>query len=446
MKTDTAAKTAKVLRTTLVVTGCAVTIIALLADRLGFGDPGGLGTGQLLLALVGLFLGLAGLLGKRIASLYRAVALILLNTVVLLGALELGTIVFFRSGLLPAYRGIMVGYPELPYYAAQDWTEVYWQEAKLSERYRYQPYVVWRHLPFEGDTIRIDEEGIRLTPGADCRRDAYTVFAFGGSTMLGWGSPDWGTIPAYLQGGLEGLVGKPVCVVNLAEDGFVSSQSLIALTRELQSGNVPDMVIFYDGINEVIAAYESGEPNVHVTLAKIAARFEEPEHPLLQWVKGSRMYALVETLAGSLAPQGQQSGLDMFASQPTQTDIPYLADAVAEVYLANYRIVSALAQEHGFEYSFYLQPHLAVSEKKLTREEQDLESKMDPVLASLAQAVYASIASAAPDHEHLWLIAGVLDEEPTQVWIDQWGHITPEGNHLVAQEILTNIERQLAEE
>jgi hypothetical protein len=264
--------------------------------------------------------------------------------------------------------------------------------------------------------------------------------------MLGWGSPDWGTIPAYLQAGLEDLVGKPVCVLNLAEDGFVSSQSLIALTRELQSGNVPDMVIFYDGVNEVIAAYESGEPNVHVTLAKIARRFEKPENPLLEWIKGSRLYSLIGILAGQLADPGQESGLSMFRFQAAATDRSHLADAVADIYLGNYRIVDALAQEYGFEFSFFVQPHLAVSEKELTEEEQDLKSRMDPALASLAKAVYASIAAAAPGREHLWFIAGVLDEERTQIWIDQWGHITPEGNRLVAQEILSRIESQLAEE
>jgi lysophospholipase L1-like esterase len=339
----------------------------------------------------------------------------------------------------------MLSYPGLPYYAAQDWTDTYWQEAKLSERYQYQPYVVWRHLPFEGETIHINQEGIRFTPGADCDQDSYTVFTFGGSTMLGWGAPDWGTIPAYLQAGLGSLVSKPVCVLNLAEDGFVSTQSLIALIRELQSGNVPDMVVFYDGVNEVIAAYESGEPDAHVTLAKIAGRFEEPANPLFEWFKGSRVYSLIGLLAGKLTDQGQEGGLGMFSLQVAQTDRSELADTVAEIYLGNYRIVDVLSQEYGFEYSFFVQPHLAVSEKPLTPEEQALKSKMEPALASLAEAVYANIASAVPDHEYLWFIADALDEERAQIWIDQWGHITPEGNRLVAREILASIGDQLAE-
>lgn len=438
---DSARRQFKCLPVILIVVGCATTIIALLADRLGFGDPGGLGTGQFLLAGAGLFLVLTGLLGKRIAKLYRATAIILLNTLVLLSAVELGAIVLFRSGILLEYRGVMVGYPELSYYTAQEWSDTYWQEAKLAERYRYEPYVIWRHLPFEGETIRIDQEGIRITPGADCGRDAYSVFTFGGSTMLGWGAPDWGTIPAYLQASLEALMEKPVCVVNLAEDGFVSSQSLIALIRELQSGNLPDEVIFYDGVNEVIAAYESGEPNVHVTLAKIAAGYENPENPLLTWIKGSRVYSLIGILAGKLTAgkltyEQQEGLLSMFYLQSAQGGQSHLADAVAEVYLANYRIVDALAQEYGFDFHFFLQPQLAVGAKVLTREEQAMRSGLDPAMANLAKAVYENIASAAPNYRHLWSLADVFDKERAQIYIDDSGHITPEGNRLVSQEIL----------
>lgn len=39
--------------------------------------------------------------------------------------------------------------------------------------------------------------------------------------MWGTGSPDWGTIPAFLQSGLQALKGGPVCVVNFGESGWV---------------------------------------------------------------------------------------------------------------------------------------------------------------------------------------------------------------------------------
>src|SRR2546421_467749 len=75
------------------------------------------------------------------------------------------------------------------YYASQDWAEQFWHEFRLTRKQRYYPYVGWRRAPFKGRTIEIDQNGIRVTPGADCRAASFKVFTFGGSTMWGTGSP-----------------------------------------------------------------------------------------------------------------------------------------------------------------------------------------------------------------------------------------------------------------
>lgn len=423
----------------LLVVGGSLIIIAFLIDRLGYGDPGNFGSGQFLLVIVGLVVFLTGLLGKKIVNFYRGVALILLNTLVLLACLELGAIIVARS--LQQVKSAEI--QNLPYYAAQDWTQVYWQEAKLAENYAYKPYTIWRHLPFVGQTVNINQEGIRQTPGAECSVGAYKVFTFGGSTMLGWGSPDWGTIPAYLQTELEDQIEGPVCVVNLAEDGYVSTQSLVGLMLQLQAGNIPNLVIFYDGVNEVIAAQESGQPSAHVTLAKIADRFEQRDHPLVTWGKSTRMYTVLQHWANRLNQQGNNNTAEDSSRPGIGTDTSNLAASVAETYLSNYKIVGALAREYRFDYFFFLQPHLAVEGKTLTTEERNMRSSIDPTLVVLAKAVYDNIALKAPNHEYFWDLTDVFKEEESQIYIDDVGHITPEGNSLVALEMLSLIEDDL---
>ena len=264
--------------------------------------------------------------------------------------------------------------------------------------------------------------------------------------MFGWGSPDWGTIAAYLQSGLDERMARPVCAVNLAEDGFVSTQSLIALVGQLQSGNIPDAVIFYDGVNEVQAAYESGQPRAHVTQSEIAARFEQREHPLVRWLQGSRQYALMRKQLSKLMFNGADDSPNQLSYRVMGIDADDLGRSVAEVYLENYRIVDALGQQYGFEHFFFLQPHPAVSKKPLTAEEQTFEAGIDPALADLAHRVYANVSSVASDYENLWSLADIFDGEHAQIWIDEVGHLTPEGNRLVAQEILAVVESELAEE
>jgi hypothetical protein len=76
--------------------------------------------------------------------------------------------------------------------------------------------------------------------------------------MWGTGSPNWDTIPANLQKGLEKLKKGPVCVMNFAESAYVSTQDVIMLQLQLRSGNVPDVVVFYNIGGDVYSAYQSG--------------------------------------------------------------------------------------------------------------------------------------------------------------------------------------------
>ena len=68
-------------------------VLRVLADRVEIGSrsPPKFGTGETLLLLAGLALIVVGWLGTRTAAVYRAAALVLLNTVLLLVLLELGS-------------------------------------------------------------------------------------------------------------------------------------------------------------------------------------------------------------------------------------------------------------------------------------------------------------------------------------------------------------------
>ncbi len=185
----------KLSRILLILIGGILSIIGLTADWIGFGRPGSFGSGQWLLLAAGSTVLLISLLGKQCIDLYKGVAILLLNTLVLLVFLELGSVVISRMGLFPSYKeSILAGHSAVPYYTEQDWSKTYWDETTRAENYRYEPYVIWEHLPFEGETININRDGVRQTPGADCSPDAQKILAFGGSTMWGWGSPDRGTI------------------------------------------------------------------------------------------------------------------------------------------------------------------------------------------------------------------------------------------------------------
>ncbi len=55
--------------------------------------------------------------------------------------------------------------------------------------------------------------------------------------------------------------------------------------------------------------------------------------------------------------------------------------------------------------------------------------------------MYQNIAKKRPEYKRLYYIADAFDKHDTQIWIDEWGHVTPEGNRLVAQKMLRIIEK-----
>ena len=102
---------------------------------------------------------------------------------------------------------------------------------------------------------------------------------FGGSTAWGEGAPDDETIPSHLAR-LMNVWGVDTTVKNLGERGYVSTQEVVFLYRELQAGRRPDVVVFYDGINDAAAASNWPEvPGSHVSLHRIRDRFRFGEVP-----------------------------------------------------------------------------------------------------------------------------------------------------------------------
>jgi hypothetical protein len=118
----------------------------------------------------------------------------------------------------------------------------------------WRPFVYWRSLPLTLRHLHIDKVGIRRPVGddgqADQRQGAPTkLFVFRGSTIWGSCTNDEQTVPSLLSKILHES-GRRAVATNYGESGFCSTQEVITLLSELQRGNVLDLVIFYDGLND----------------------------------------------------------------------------------------------------------------------------------------------------------------------------------------------------
>src|SRR5262245_19777371 len=388
-------------------------------------------------------------LWQGLSKVYVGAALILLNTIVLWACFEIGASSIGRiSRSFTAQPDPLVGDGYLretvSYYASQPWAKKYWHEFKLTRKVRYFPYVGWRRAPFTGETIHIDKNGLRLTPGAACGAGSYKVFTFGASTMWGTGSPDWLTIPAQLQAGLATFKHQPVCVMNFGEFGFVSTQGVVELLNQLQSGNVPDLVISYDGPNDVYASYQSGRVGAPQDLDQLTAKFENT--PKLETLAAdhvrnySSLYSLIDSLMAKMTVRPPQEPTTVATYETMGIGADRLGPAVARRYFANYATVNALAEQYGFRYMFFFQPIVSLGNKPLTDEELKMKNRWygnDPAVSALCTTTYQA-ATESPERPHFHDLTHLFDGYAGLLWIDEY-HVTPVGNELIAKAMIDHI-------
>ena len=276
------------------------------------------------------------------------------------------------------------------------------REFSATERIIYEPYTIWNRRFYRGELINIDIQGFRFTSNNSDAPDALSVWVFGGSTVWGEAAPDRETIPSFLSEYLNDW-GVDSAVENLGERGFVSTQEVVFLYRELQAGGRPDVVLFYDGINDAAAASNWPEiPGSHLSLHRIRDRFEFGEIP------SERRRDLIRSLgayqaarivldrleARNRAAAERQPGVIQLQPRFLDANFDYLANQAVDVWLANRETVSALADEFGFIPIFVLQPSLWTEGKPLhVSEERILSNHLESRAMTHIMAVRAEMSS-----------------------------------------------------
>ena len=258
------------------------------------------------------------------------------------------------------------------------------REFHATERIVYEPYTIWNRRYYPGDLINIDFEGLRRTTNNSDAENALRVWVFGGSTVWGEGAPDDGTIPSHLAG-LMNAWGVDTAVKNLGERGYVSTQEVVFLYRELQAGRRPDVVVFYDGINDAAAASNWPEvPGSHVSLHRIRDRFrfgEVPSERRREFVRSLGIYKASRIVLDRLearerATRSRQDDADLdITPRFMDANFRFLGGQAVDVWLANRELVTALGDEFGFTALFVLQPSLWTDGKPLHVSERRILSE-----------------------------------------------------------------------
>jgi len=314
----------------------------------------------------------------------------------------------------------------------QSWSRTFWQERETAgKNLNYHAYVLWRRAPFKGQTVFVDDGGLRKTYHSYCDSDSYLIWMFGNSGLWGYATPDWQTIPSLLGAEYESD-GQNACVVNYGEMGRVSTQEVIELMLALKKASrKPNLVVFYDGVSDSELPLESDLPDIHTDYNAIKGVFEEQrkeEKTPFSYLRKTYTYRLAGELTKFLR-------LDVPAGKSSNPDRAAQARATLGNYLKNQELARTLSQHYHFDCLFVWQPALLSDRKSFSAQEETIRSREQRTHTSvepLLRATYDEFRQIdAPDFLNL---ADLFLDHRESVFVDP-NHLTAEGNRLVAEKI-----------
>lgn len=231
--------------------------------------------------------------------------------------------------------------------------------------------------------------------GKDNKSD-YRIVVLGGSTTDGGAYPfkSWAD---YLY---EKCAGYDVTIFNGGISGYTSTQELIKLLRDVMN-LYPDMIIVYDGVNDVTINY----------------RHKPYSFPYLESVFS--------------AAAGGEALL--------KTNHLYADDRESfDIWIGNIEFMHAIAQSKGVEFFSFLQPmlcskeesSLSLREKTIIRE--DFVREKEYVLDAGKYRRMAKERRIEQTHDYMYDLSDIFDKE--DVYMDHC-HVCEDGNKIIAYKI-----------
>lgn len=295
-------------------------------------------------------------------------------------------------------------------YKGVPWAAKHFSESRLLGA-EYFSYVGWRRELFNGETITIVGDYRERKTLPEGMADRPVVYFFGGSTMFGTGADDAGTIPSHFAR-LTGMRAR-----NFAESGYSAHQSLEMLLRLLQDGHRPDIVVFYDGVNDVKNKCRSElGPYSDSQEFRIRTRLDPDV--------GTLRYFFLAVLDPFERLTGKFVGT---RTRPYDCDKNEAkAKAVAEALISDWELAKLVTKFHGIRFIAIFQPviYFSATKKEHIPVDKPLEQQFVKVYPMMAERVkqkgYVSLTSALDAEEYLYV---------------DFAHLSPNGNERMANRL-----------
>jgi len=228
--------------------------------------------------------------------------------------------------------------------AGYDWAaDAYAEQARVTNGMVYTPFTGVSLRDFSGQYFNVKHRVRKSyeSPLA-ATQEPLDVWFFGGSTMFGFDLlRDDHTIPSEIVR-LAESAGIPVRARNYGMAGFVNYQETVLLSLVVTAEEPPDLVVFYDGINDS-----------SMSLLNTFGALNPPGEPGDLGALLQRRALVTGVLPGSSSeapsPLGQQT-------QPRPPTAARVAANTASVYRQGFDLSRALGDRYGFEVMHFWQP------------------------------------------------------------------------------------------
>jgi lysophospholipase L1-like esterase len=318
----------------------------------------------------------------------------------------------------------------LPNYANATWAPQHFRELKQA-KWDYRSFIGWRRRPFEGATISVGGPyGQRRTIDGGTN-EAKTVYFFGGSTMWGTGVRDDGTIPSQFAAAI-GYRSE-----NFGETAYTAHQSLVLLLQLLEDGHRPNIVVFYDGVNEVLIKCRMElTPSSHAREVWIDAVLKSSSPTTFSyyfaplWHVARQVKSQLTKTAPNFGPAFWAPSLREGYDCDTNRD---KAAKVAENMVRDWQVAKLLVESYNARFVGILQPVSFLSKTRLDHLSDN------PVLRSQYQTVYPMMKQRMNQTGGFYDFVDALDIDQ-YVYVDDV-HLSPNGNQLIAAEIAKVIQQ-----
>lgn len=297
-------------------------------------------------------------------------------------------------------------------------------EEKNFMGYPYKAFLGWVSPEIEGDFINVTH-GRRITYGATVLKGDETIHLFGGSTMWGHSVSDKNTIPSFVSKNLRRQA------INYGEQAYNSRQELNLLLDSLDIIKEEDVVIFYDGVNDIYYNCRSyNSPNGHAREFYIREILSGNANTLnFSFVESFSTFRFLRGMTNrlGLVSKSKNSSNDYFNACANNT----YADKVANFLIKNWESAEAILTPKGVKFMCILQPNPYTLKGSSAYFNEEMRSQIE--------SVYPIIREKAKNLSCFNDYSSVLTEDN---YVDHCCHLNELGNSKVSAQLSTDIKRR----